>query len=75
MLETLDLVASTELDHRQLAEQLLAQAKEHGVDLVGLNGLLNQLTKNVLETALEARMSEHLGYDRRKAMTWLGGQR
>jgi len=41
MLETLDLVASTELDHRQLAEQLLAQAKEHGVDLVGPNGLLN----------------------------------
>ncbi len=64
MLETLDLVASTELDHRQLAEQLLAQAKEHGVDLVGPNGLLNQLTKNVLETALEAEMSEHLGYDR-----------
>ena len=64
MLETLDRVASTELDHRQLAEQLLAQAKEHGVDLVGPNGLLNQLTKNVLETALEAEMSEHLGYDR-----------
>ena len=38
--------------------------KEHGVDLVGPNGLLNQLTKNVLETALEAEMSEHLGYDR-----------
>jgi transposase-like protein len=25
---------------------------------------LNQLTKNVLETALEAEMSEHLGYDK-----------
>ena len=64
MLETLDPVASTELDHQQLAEQLLAQAKEHGVDLVGPNGLLNQLTKNVLESALEAEMSERLGYDR-----------
>lgn len=51
MLETLDPVASTELDHQQLAEQLLAQAKEHGVDLVGPNGLLNQLTKNVLESS------------------------
>jgi hypothetical protein len=46
------------------AEQLLAQAKEQGVDLVGPNGLLNQLTKNVLETALDAETSEHLGCDK-----------
>ncbi|VAZ66441.1 hypothetical protein LAUMK40_02577 [Mycobacterium kansasii] len=63
MSETLDPVA-TELDHRQLAEQLLAQAKEQGVELVGPNGLLSQLTKNVLETALDAEMAEHLGYDK-----------
>jgi len=44
MSETLDPVAM-ELDQRQLAEQLLAQAKEQGVELVGPNGLLNQLTK------------------------------
>jgi transposase-like protein len=61
--ETLDPVTN-EVDQQQLAEQLLAQAKEQGVDLVGPNGLLNQLTKNVLETALEAEMSEHLGYDK-----------
>ena len=64
MLETLDRVASTELDHRQLARAIVGAGQEHGVDLVGPNGLLNQLTKNVLETALEAEMSEHLGYDR-----------
>ncbi|CAN5646442.1 hypothetical protein BH09ACT7_BH09ACT7_60550 [soil metagenome] len=63
MSETLDPVA-TELHHRQLAEQLLAQAKEQGVELFGPNGLLNQLTKNVLETALDAEVTEHLGYDR-----------
>ena len=63
MSETLDPVA-IELDQRQLAEQLLAQAKEQGVELVGPNGLLNQLTKNVLETALDAEMTEHLGYDK-----------
>src|SRR6476659_1842986 len=61
MSETLESVA-TEVDQRQLAEQLLAQAKEQGVELVGPNGLLNQLTKNVLETALDAEMAEHLGY-------------
>src|SRR6185295_6627894 len=63
MSETLESVA-TEVDQRQLAEQLLAQAKEQGVELVGQNGLLNQLTKNVLETALDAEMAEHLGYDK-----------
>jgi transposase-like protein len=52
------------VDQRQLAEQLLAQAKEQGVELVGPNGLLNQLTKNVLEIALDAEMAEHLGYDK-----------
>jgi transposase-like protein len=32
--------------------------------LVGPNGLLSQLTKRVLETALEAEMTDHLGYDK-----------
>ncbi|CAM2779432.1 IS256 family transposase [Skermania piniformis] len=63
MTETLDPVAKP-VDQRELAEQLLAQAKQQGVDLVGPNGLLNQLTKNVLETALDAEMTEHLGYDK-----------
>jgi putative transposase len=63
MSETLDPV-EIDVDQKQLAEQLLAQAKEHGVELMGPNGLLNQLTKNVLETALEAEMTEHLGYDK-----------
>ena len=63
MSETLESVA-IDVDHKQLAEQLLAQAKEQGVELVGPNGLLNQLTKSVLETALDAEMTEHLGYDK-----------
>jgi putative transposase len=52
------------VDQQQLAEQLLAQAREQGVELVGPGGLLNQLTKKVLETALEAEMSDPLGYDK-----------
>ena len=54
MSETLEPV-TTKLDQQQLAEQLLAQAKEQGVELVGPNGLPNQLTKNVLETAWTRR--------------------
>jgi putative transposase len=39
-------------------------ARADGVELVGPGGLLSGLTKTVLETALEAEMTEHLGYDR-----------
>ncbi|GAB3382203.1 hypothetical protein GCM10027360_63880 [Amycolatopsis echigonensis] len=66
--EMLDPVSGESIDQRQLAEQLLAQAKEQGVDLVCPDGLLNRLTKNVLETALEAEMDDHLGYERHDPM-------
>jgi hypothetical protein len=52
------------VDQKQLAEQLLEQAKEQNIELVGPDGLLGQLTKSVLETALDAEMSEHLGYEK-----------
>ncbi len=58
-----DPVTGEIIDHRQLAEQLLAQAKEKGVGLVGPGGLLSELTKQVLETALEAELTEHLGHE------------
>ena len=48
------------------------QAKER-VELVGPGGLLTGLTKTVLETALEAEMTEHLGYDKHDPMGRNGG--
>jgi putative transposase len=56
--------AEPALDEQSVAEQLVAQAREKGIELVGPDGLLSQLTKRVLEAALEAEMSEHLGYDK-----------
>ena len=47
-----------------LAEQLVAAARAQGLALTGPGGLLAGLTKQVLETALEAEMAEHLGHDR-----------
>lgn len=41
-----------------MAEHFLAQANEAGIELMGPGGLLNQFTKNVLETALDAEISE-----------------
>jgi hypothetical protein len=39
--ETMDPMA-TEMDQQELAQQLLAQAKEQGIELVGPGGLLNR---------------------------------
>jgi putative transposase len=52
------------IDEQGVAEQLVAQGREKGIELVGRNGPLAQLTKRVLETALDAEMSDHLGYDK-----------
>jgi putative transposase len=52
----------------------VARAPEKWIDLVGPNGLC-QLTKRVLETALEAEMSEHLGSDKHGAGGSLPGSR
>ena len=42
----------------------MEQARAEGLDLVGLGGLLGDLTKRVLEAGLEAEMTDHLGYDK-----------
>jgi transposase-like protein len=60
-------------DVQQLAAQLVERARVEGVDLVGPAGLLTGLTKTVLETALEAEMSEHLGYDKHDSAGRTGG--
>jgi hypothetical protein len=39
-------------------------AQEQGLSLTGPDGLLKQLTKTVLETALNEEMAEHLGYEK-----------
>ncbi len=56
-----------------IAEQLVEQARADGVDLVGPEGLLGDLTKQVLETGLEVEMDEHLGYEKHAAEGRDGG--
>jgi putative transposase len=55
--------AESDAVDEQLAAQLVAQARERGISLVGPDGLLQQLTKLVLEGALEGELSDHLGYE------------
>src|SRR5512138_1846775 len=47
----------------QLIDDLLKDYKKPE-DIIGENGLLKQLTKAVLERALTAEMTEHLGYEK-----------
>src|SRR5229473_8241083 len=47
----------------KLIDELLREYKKPE-DIVGENGLLRQLTKAVLERALEAEITEHLGYEK-----------
>jgi len=44
-------------------DALLAQAKSTDTPVDGVDGLLNQMTKAVLERALAAEMTDHLGYE------------
>jgi transposase-like protein len=48
---------------RQLAESLVGQAREGGVELTGDNGLLTQLIRQVLQAGLNAELTEHVGYE------------
>src|SRR6202012_5010089 len=45
------------------AQELVRRAREQGLSLTGPDGLLKQLTKVVIETALDQEMTEHLGHE------------
>jgi transposase-like protein len=49
---------------QKAAVELVRLAQEQGLSLTGPDGLLKQLTKTVLETALNEEMTEHLGYEK-----------
>ena len=67
MTATLDGVTNKRKDkpepatEQQVAEELVRRAREQGLSLTGPDGLLKQLTKTVLETALNQEMTEYPG--------------
>jgi putative transposase len=48
----------------QLIHELTERARAEGLQLTGPGGLLGQLTKRVIEGALEGEMDDHLGYSK-----------
>jgi predicted nucleic acid-binding protein len=55
----------------ELIDELVSRAQAEGLQLTGEGGLLQQMTKRLLESALEGEITDHLGYDKptRRART------
>ncbi len=51
----------------QLIDRLVGRAREGGLQLTGEGGLLAQLTKRLVESALEGELTDHLGYGKHDA--------
>ena len=49
---------------RGLVAQLVGEARRQGLPVDGEGGLLAELTRLVLESALEGEITDHLGYDK-----------
>ncbi len=57
----------------QLIARLAGRARAGGLQLAGEGGLLAQLTKRLVESALEGELTDHLGYDRHEVAGRDGG--
>jgi putative transposase len=56
--------ASTALMDEAALDELMARVDAEGLELLGPTGVLSDLTRRVMERALDAEMTEHLGYER-----------
>ncbi|AGJ52533.1 putative transposase [Streptomyces sp. PAMC 26508] len=61
--EPSEAVVPTSMDDR-LIDELVGRAQAEGLQLAGEGELLQQLTKRLLESALEVEITDHLGYDK-----------
>ena len=48
----------------ELVDQVMAKVDAEGLELLGPNGVLAELTKVILERALDEELTGHLGYER-----------
>lgn len=63
MAETVESAGSQSLDGVDI-QGLIDKARKEGLSLAGPDGLLSRITKTVLESALNAELDEHLGYEK-----------
>ncbi|GAB2934715.1 hypothetical protein GCM10027075_39040 [Streptomyces heilongjiangensis] len=58
----------------QLIDELVSRAQAEGLQLTGEGGLLQQLIKRLLESALEGEITDHLGCDKHDPAGKNGGR-
>jgi len=68
-----ELVLGPDASLALVAERLVDQAKHDGVALTGEGGLLTGLVQQVLQSALETEMTDHLGYEQHSWSGWGSG--
>ncbi|GAB7007785.1 hypothetical protein JCM18899A_52610 [Nocardioides sp. AN3] len=62
--DELNVLSEPSPEELEIARDLVRRARSRGVAMTGPGGLLQALTKTVIETALDEEMVEHLGYDK-----------
>ena len=45
-------------------DRLMDQIDEEGLELLGPDGVLTELTSRIMNRAMEAEMADHLGYEK-----------
>ena len=58
----IEAVARPLIDEATL-DRLMARVESEGLEVLGPDGVLTELTSRIMNRAMEAEMSEHLGYD------------
>ena len=56
-----------------LVDRLMAQVDDEGLELLGPEGVLTELTSRILSRGLEVEMTEHLGYEQGDPAGWGSG--
>jgi putative transposase len=57
----------------EMLDRLMDRVDEEGLELLGPDGVLTELTSRIMNRALEAEMTEHLGYERGDRAGWGSG--
>ena len=65
--------ALREATNDELVRQLAERVRAEGLQLTGEGGLLSQLTKRVVESALDGELDDHLGYGKHDSTGRDGG--
>jgi len=56
-----------------LLDRLMAQVEDEGLELLGPDGVLTELTSRIMNKAMEAELTDHLGYEKGDPAGWGSG--